>query len=286
LGTAFLEPTTIDEAAALVAQYGDDAKIIAGGASLVLLLSHRIITPAVLVSLGRIADYNFIRREPDGLHIGALTHLRDAERSTVAREFCPALARAYGVVGNVRVRNQGTVGGNLGEADFASDPPAMLAALDARVSVANTTGTREIPLRDFFLGFFSTALQPGEIITQIFVPALPATARAAYFKFTAGSNESRPTAAVAAVADIGADNRCRELRVAIGAAVETPQRLPPAEAMARGGELTDAVIGTIAEEYARTLEPIDDAFQSAWYRREVIRVFVRRALTEVRDGNR
>lgn len=284
--TSFLEPTTVAEAASLLAQYGDDARVIAGGASLVLLLAHRMVTPAMLVSLGRVRGHDSIRREAEGLRLGALAHLRDVERSGAVRDFCPALARAYGVVGNVRVRNQGTVGGNLGEADYASDPPAMLLALDASVNATGAAGARGIPLGDFFLGFYSTALKPDEIMTSVFVPNLPLAARTSYLKFTSRSNEGRPSVAVAAVASLDDVGRCREIRVAVGAAIDIPRRLPEVEAKARGQRLDDGLIEAVAGEYAQQLEPIDDAVESAWYRREMIRVFVRRALAEVRDGHR
>ncbi len=279
--TEFLEPTTLPEAARLLAQRGDDAKIIAGGTAVTLLLQHKLIAPAALISLGHIRDYAFIRRAADGLHIGALAHLRDMERSNVVREFCPALARAFSVVGNVRVRNQATVGGNLAEADPNSDPPSMLLALDARVNITSPTGQHEIPLQTFFTGLMTTALRPDEILSEIILPALPASTRAAYLRHTSRSMEARPSVSVAAVADFDSVGRCADLRVAVGAAIATPQRLAQVEARARGEKLTDMLIETIADEYAQALEPLDDALESAWYRREMIRVFVRRALKEI-----
>ena len=282
----FLEPTTLDEATALLARHGDAAKIIAGGTAVVLMLQQKLIAPAALISLGRIPGCDFIRQETDGLHLGALTRLRAIERSTVVREFCPALARAFGVVGNVRVRNQATLGGNLAEADYASDPPAMLLALDARVNAIGPTRERQIPLSEFFFGFYTTALAPDEILTEVIIPPLPSAARAAYLKYTSRSAEDRPCVGVAAFADMDNSGRCTNLRVAVGAAVETPQRLVAVEATACGEKLTDELIAVIADEYARSLDPLSDARGSAWYRREMIRVFVRRALLEVRDGDR
>ena len=282
----FLEPASLDEAATLLAQHAGSAKIIAGGTALVLMLQQRLIAPAVLVSLGRIPGWDFVRPEADGLHVGALTRLRVAERSRLVRDFCPALARAFSVVGNVRVRHQATLGGNLAEADYASDPPAMLLALDAQVKLFGPSGERQIPLSEFLLGFYTTALAPDEILIEVIIPALPASARAAYLKYTSRSAEDRPCVGVAALADVDESGRCRQVRVAVGAAVETPRRLADAEAMARGEQLTDGVMAAIADAYARALDPLSDVRGSAWYRREMIRVFVRRALTEVRDGYR
>jgi carbon-monoxide dehydrogenase medium subunit len=216
------------------------------------------------------------------LHIGALTTLRDIERSDVVKQFCPALAHTCSVVGNVRVRNQATIGGNLSAADYAADPPAMLTALDARVQVQGPEMKREIPLREFFVGFYTTSLEPNEILSEVIIPALPSSSRAAYHKYTSISAEGRPCVAVGAVADFDDDGRCADLRVAVGAAVETPQRVADTEAMARGSTLTDELVADIANEYSLKLDPLTDVRGSAWYRREMIRVFVKRALEEVR----
>ncbi len=282
----FLEPSDFSEAVTLLTQYGDDAKIIAGGTSVVLMLQQRLIAPTVLVSLGRVPDHGFIHLGDDGLHIGALTNLRDLERSGTVQSFCPALAHTFRVVANVRVRNQGTIGGNLSAADYAADPPAMLTVLDARVRVLGPEKRREISLSEFFLGFYTTTLEPNEILTEVIIPKLRSSARAAYHKFTSISAEGRPCVAVGAVADFDADDKCRDLRVAVGAAVETPQRVREAEGMALGHTLTDELVAAIAEEYARTLDPLTDVRGSAWYRREMIRVFVKRALEEVRNDHR
>ena len=279
----FLEPTNFTEASTLLAEYGDDAKAIAGGVSVTLMLRQKLIAPAVLVSLGRIKDGDHIRLEPDGLHIGALARIHDLDRSQIVRGFCPALAHTFSVVGNVRVRNQATLGGNLSGADYAADPPSMLMALDARVQVIGPERTREIPLKEFFLGFYTTALEPAEILTGIIIPQ---PVRAAYFKYTSISAEGRPCVAVGAAANFDPDNLCRDLRIAVGAAVETPQRVERAEAMAHGQTLTDELVAAIAQEYSRSLDPLTDVRGSAWYRREMIRVFVKRALEEVRNGNR
>lgn len=282
----YREPTSFADASALLREYGDEAKLIAGGTAVVLMLQQKLIEPAMLVSLGRIPEHDFIRQEKDGLHVGALTLLRAAEQSKNLQDFSLALAHSFGVVGNIRIRNQATVGGNLAEADYASDPPAMLLALDARVIVTNGEGQREIPLDEFFLGFYTTALEADEIITELIIPPLPETARATYLKYTSRSAEDRPCVGVAALVDFSPDGHCNDLRVSVGAAVETPQRLPEVEAQAKGETLSDDLIKDIAEEYAQQLDPLEDERGSAWYRTEMMRVFIRRALTEVRDGNR
>jgi len=282
LSIKFLEPTNIPEAVTLLNEHADDSKVIAGGTSVVLMLQQKLIMPSVLISLGRIEGHNYIRLEDDGLHIGALTKLSDIERSEVVKKFYPALAHTFSVVGNIRVRNQATIGGNLSAADYAADPPAMLTALDARVQVQGPSEKREIPLSEFFLGFYTTALEPNEILTEVIIPTLPSSARAAYYKYTSISAEGRPCVAVGAVADFDDDGKCSDVRIAVGAAVETPQRVTEAEATAHGSNLTDELVAAIAEEYSLKLDPLTDVRGSAWYRKEMIRVFVKRALEEVR----
>jgi carbon-monoxide dehydrogenase medium subunit len=278
----FLEPTSFSEAITLLDQHADVAKIIAGGTSVVLMLQQKLIAPTVLISLGRVPNYDFIRHEGDGLHIGALTKLRDIEHSDVVKKFCPALAHTFSVIGNVRVRNQATIGGNLSAADYAADPPAMLTALDARAQVQGPEKKREISLNEFFLGFYTTVLESNEILTEVIIPTLPSSARAAYHKYTSISAEGRPCVAAGAVADFDADGKCLDLRIAVGAAVETPQRVREAEVLARGSTLTDELVAAIAEGYSLKLDPLTDVRGSAWYRREMIRVFVKRVLEEVR----
>jgi carbon-monoxide dehydrogenase medium subunit len=281
MGARLIQPESLPGVWGALGQYGDEAKIIAGGTAVVLMLQQKLIAPEVLISLGRVPNLDYIRLAEDGLHLGPLALLRDMERSPLVRERYPGLADACGVVGNVRIRNQATVGGNLAEADYASDPPAMLLALDASVTATGPSGPRTIPLSDFFLGFYTTALRPDELITGIFVPALPPDSRTTYLKFQSRSSEDRPCVGVAAVAAFD-DGTCTDLRVAVGAACETPRRLPEIEALAHGQALTDELVTEIAEQYAANIETLEDLRGSAWYRTQMIRVHVRRALEEMR----
>jgi len=279
----FLRPQTMTAALEAIAQYGHDAKAIAGGTAVVLMLQQRLIATNVLVSLENIPGLDAIRSSGNGLHIGPMTRLRDVARSPLVQVRWPALARACAEVGNVRIQNQATLGGNLAEADSASDPPAVLLALDASVTAATLTGVRRIPLADFFQGFFTTALKPDELITEIFVPAPPAGCRMTYRKFKSRSSEDRPCVGVAAITSFDEDV-ATEVRVAVGAASETPVRLPAVEALAKGQPLSDGLIAEIAEGYAAGVEPLDDLRGSAWYRTRMVRVHVRRALEEIRRG--
>jgi carbon-monoxide dehydrogenase medium subunit len=283
LTVQFARPASLPDALALLAERGDEAKALAGGTAGVLMLRQGLIAPKILVDLGRLPDLNHIHLETDGLHLGPLVRLREVERSPEVIRRYPALAQACGAVGNVRVRNQATLGGNLAEADYASDPPAMLLALGASVQATSVTGTRWIPLSEFFLGFYATALEPGELITDILIPGLSGDVPTAYLKYKSRAAHDRPCLGVAVVASFEGE-ACAELRLAVGAACETPRRLPEVEALAQDHPLSDDLIRQIAEGYAAGVETLDDLRGSAWYRTQMIRVYVRRALEEVRRG--
>ena len=161
----------------------------------------------------------------------------------------------------------------------------MLLALNAEVSMSGPVGTRVLPLSNFFLGFYTTALEADELITDIFIPRPSPGSRMAYIKYCSRSAEDRPCVGVAAVADFNGEV-CRGLRVAVGAACEIPQRLPEVEALSMGERLTDALVDEIAESYAAGIDTLEDSRGSAWYRKQMIRVFVKQALEEVGDGRR
>jgi carbon-monoxide dehydrogenase medium subunit len=281
----FIQADSLDGALATLAEYGDDAKVVAGGTALTLMLEHKLIAPDLLLGIGTLPGLNSLNLTKDGMQIGSLVSLRSLELSPEVRQAFPALAAACGEVGNVRVRNQATLGGNLGEADYASDPPTVLAILDAEVQVASQDGTRMIPLAEFFYGFFTTAIEPEELITGISIPSRPEGSRSVYLKYKSRSSEDRPCVGVAALAKVE-EGVCKDLRVAVGAACEIPERLPDIEAMAVGQPMTDELIEEVAESYSTEIETLEDLRGSAWYRRQMIRVHVKRALVEVRNGNR
>jgi len=281
-----LQPTSLDEALSQLSAKSDETKIISGGTALVIMLKNRLIAPTTLLSLSGLQELRGIRHEPGiGLRIGALATIREAETSPIVRERQPILAQTFGKVGNIRVRHAATVGGNLSEADYASDPPCVLVALRARAKARSARAEREIPLMDFFKGFYETALAPDEILTELIVPdALPET-RAAYVKYVSRSSEDRPCVGMAAVVENQADGSCKSLRLVAGAVAETPQEIASAEALAGGKRLTDTVIDEIADAYSSAIEPLSDLRGSAWYRKQIIRVMARRAMQQALDGH-
>jgi carbon-monoxide dehydrogenase medium subunit len=245
------------------------------------MLQNRLIAPEVLVSLGDIPGLNGIEATGGGATIGALATLSACERSPVMQERLPVLADTYRQVANVRVRNAATVGGNLTEADYASDPPAVLVALRATAHVVGPRGRREIPLAQLFTGFYETSLAADELLTEIVIPSLPESARGTYLKYTSRSSEDRPCVGVCAIVARAPDGTCRDVRVVVGAVDEVPREIPSAEALAHGQQLNDELIGEIAARYSVEIEPLSDLRGSSWYRQEMIKVFVRRALQQV-----
>lgn len=281
----FLVAESVEHAVEALERYGDEATVIAGATAVTIMLQQGLIDPAAIVSIGRINGLRGVEQGDGWLRIGALTTHREVELDPTVRESLPVLATTFGVVANVRVRNAATVGGVVAEADYASDPPALLSVLDAEIDVVGPEGERSVAIGDFLLGFYETALEPGEIVTRVRVPLLPPGTGAVYEKFTTRSSEDRPCVGVAAVVRLEADGEtCADLRVAVGAAAETPQRFAEVERNARGAAVDEESARTIADGYAERIDPLSDMRGSDWYRREMIRVWVRRAILRAREA--
>lgn len=278
-----VEPKTLHEACFILA---DDANIkpVAGGTALLTIIKQGLLLPKRLVNLKKITDGSAISfDEKHGLRIGALATINEIETSALVREHYPALAEACHVVANIRIRNMATLGGNLAHGDSQSDPPTVLAALDARVEIMDAKGCRELPLAEFQLGSYETALAPGEMVSAILIPPPIIGTRGHYIKFTTGSSEERPCAGVAAFSRIE-NGICRELRLAVGAVSPRPVRIIAGEERAMNQQLTSDLIQTIANEASRAVEPIDDLRGPAYYKRHLVGVLVRRAITAVANG--
>lgn len=281
-----LQPASLDEAIVYLGTHAGETKILSGGTALVIMLKNRLISPVSLLSVGHLKELRDIRHERGvGLRIGALATIREVEMSALMREKNSTLAETFGKVGNVRVRNAATVGGNLSEADYASDPPCVLVALRARVKAKSVRGEREIPVTELFKGFYETALAPDEIMTELIVPDPAPGSRSAYLKYISRSSEDRPCVGMAVVVENEPDGSCKELRLVAGAVSEVPQEIESAEAMARGQRLTDSLIEEISGAYAAGIEPLSDLRGSAWYRKQIIRVMARRAIQQAMAGN-
>jgi carbon-monoxide dehydrogenase medium subunit len=273
----FLEPRTMAEASGMLADHGDAARLLAGGTALVLLMRNRLASPSHVVYLGGVPDLDRIVIDDDGLRMGALaTHAAIAAHPGIRARY-PVIADTAGVVANPQIRNVATIGGNLCHGDPASDPPACLLALGARVRAVRGAVARDIALDDFFTDYYENALAPGEIVAEVFVPAPPPGARAAYTRFVTSAAESRPLVAVGVRLTL-AGGACTEARIALGAVAPVPRRATRAETFLRGRTLTPDVVAEAALLAVADLDLVSDFRGSADYRRDVARVTVRRTL--------
>jgi carbon-monoxide dehydrogenase medium subunit len=242
-----------------------------------LVLKQGFLFPSALIALNQVSGLSDIKFDTKmGLTLGAMVRHRAIERHELIAWHFPMLAATFGMVANVRIRNQATLGGCLCDADYASDPPAMLIALDAQVHLQTAQADRWLLVEDFITGHYQTAIQAGELLTEVFVPVLPKGSRGVYLKYRTRSHEDRPCVGVAVVMQM-ADGVVSKLRVVVGAVAERPQRVPDAENLALGKPMTESLARQIGEAYADTIDPLDDIRGSSWYRRQMIRVLVRRA---------
>jgi len=281
-----VEPESLTEALDAFAKLDGEARFVAGGTALIPMIRLGLVKPDRLISLNRLTALTQIRLLDDGaLGLGAMATHADIHRERLVRAGWPLLAEAVKRVASPAIRTSGTIGGNLAYAEAASDPAPALMCLDAEVHVAGRAGWRSVPITRFFRGFYEAALEPGEIVTAVRMPPPPNGARSGYIKFTSRSAEDKPLVGVAAllVLDSG---RCTEARIGLGGVAPTPIRAGRAETVLRGEALSDATIRAAAEAAAHEAEPLSDLMGSADYRREMIRVWVRRLLVSLRDGAR
>jgi len=267
------EPRSLDEALSLRSEHGEEATVVAGGSFLGIVMNQGFLAPTMLVALRNVPDLDSIEPEDGYLRIGAMTTHRAVERSPAVRDGWPSLAFTFSVVASPRVRNQATVGGVVADADYASDPPAMLVALSAQVVARSVRGKREIPMDEFVLDHYETALEGDELVVEIRVPR--GDGPSVYRKFRSRSGEDRPCVSVAAAQEGGG------LRVVVGAVAGRPQYFPEVCDLAHGERLDGELAAEIGRRYAEGIEPISDSRGSARYRRRVIAVEVRRALEDL-----
>lgn len=270
-------PDTLEEAVALLAKHGDGAKALAGGQSLVPLLTLRLARPDVVVDLNHLEALRAVRRESDDVVIGALVRHRALERGEGPLRDCPILQEAAALIGNVRVRTLGTIGGSLAHADPAAELPAVARALDGTLVVRGAAGERAIPAHEFFVGALTTALAPDEVIVGIRLPVLGPGVGYAVTEFTRRAGDFAIVAAVAVV-EVRPAGEIARARVALAGVGSTPLRLPGVEAALASERPDPRILRRAAEGASREIEPEGDAHASAAYRRHLARVLTARAL--------
>ena len=279
-------PRSLDEALAILGEYGEDARVVAGGTALVTMMRQRLVQPRCLVSLRDVPGLERIEAN-GGLRLGALVTHREAEISPLIRERLPVLAETFRRVATVRIRHMATVGGALAHGDPNQDPPVTLLALAATVEVRGARGARGIPVAEFFRDYYETALEPGELVTAVTVPSLPAATGAAFLKFLPRTADDYATVAAAAIVTLEPDGaRCREARVALGSVGLTPLRATSSERLLAGEALGEGLLQAAGEAAKTAVDPLSDHRGSAAYKREMTGVMVGRALGQAWEAAR
>ena len=267
----YLRPATIEEAVALLELHGTEAKVLAGGHSLVPAMKLRLAQPKVVIDVGRIADLNYIRAQGGHIAIGAMTTHRDIEASALLRDKCPLLSELAPQIGDAQVRNRGTMGGSLVHADPAADWPAAILALEAELEIAGSNGRRVVTAAGFFVEMMETAVKSNEILCEIRVPMT--TKSVAYVK----SVQKTSGFAVAGVAAV-ADKAKKTVRVGVTGVAAKPYRAAGVERALGGRDLNKEAIRQAADKAAEGVEPLNDIHASAAFRSHLAQVNVRRAL--------
>ena len=274
----YFRPKTIPEAIAFLQQYGDDAKILSGGQSLIPMMKLRLARPSYLVDINRIEGLSHIKEESGFLKIGGLTREAELEASPVVRAKYPIIIDTAHVIADPQVRNLATVGGNLAHGDPANDHPATMLALGAQIVATGSKGERVIPIEDFFLSLFSTALQHDEILTEIRIPIPPPRSGGAYFKLERKVGDFA-TAAVAAQLTLDGNSTCQRVRIGLTNVGPTPIKARRAEDFLRGNKLDGSTIAQAAQLAADESEPSADLRGPVEYKKSLVKELTKRALT-------
>jgi len=279
-----VEPTSLPEASACLEHYGEEAKLYAGGSELLLVMRLGLLRPKVLINIKPIPGLDRLELESGQLMLGSLVTHRKLEISALVSEKFPLIARMESKVANVRVRNVGTLGGNLAFAEPHSDPATLFLVYEAEVVIQSHQRQRRIPLSDFFLGPYETVMEPTEILREIRIPPMPQGMRGAYIKW--GVLE-RPTLNVAVGARLAEGKWLEAVRAAVGCVGPKPLRLVQLEESLRGLELSaaDQYIAKSQEVLKKLLKPVSDIYGSGDYKAYMVKTLLRRALRQAVEGN-
>ncbi len=275
----YLAPTQLAEAVEFLRRFGDDAKLLAGGQSLVPMMKLRVARPKVLIDIHRIADLNYIREESDAIRLGAMTRHVQIEESSLIREKIPMLAEAASKIADTQVRNRGTLGGGLVQADPCGDYGAVVLALNAQMKCVGTRGERVIPATDFFTFAYTTALETDEILTEIVMP-LPDKCSAGVFLKLEKVAGDFAIASAAVQLSLDSGGACNEIGIGVTGAGTVPQKAWSVESLLRGKTMTSALIDQAGQMIQESAEPIEDLRGSAAYKKKVLSAILRRAIRE------
>jgi len=275
----YLSPSGLKEALTFLSEYKDKCKIIGGGQSLLILMRQGLVSPEYLIDIKHLKELNYIHFDSkEGLKIGATTTHRAIEKSSLINEHFPVLINMEQNLASIQTRNWGTIGGNLAHADPAGDPGPVLIALKAIVKVANKDRERTLPIEEFFLDYFETALEEGELLLEIQIPVTPPKTATVYEKFNIIKNEQ---AIVSVAASITLDKNglnCTDARIVLGASAPIPKRVKEAEQMLVGQKLTDGLLDQVSKKASEEAEPVADIHATEEYRRYLVQVLTKKTL--------
>ena len=274
----YLAPTTLQEAVSLLSTHRDEAKLLAGGHSLLPMMKLRLAAPAYLIDLGRIPDLAYLRESSGRLYLGPMTTHFMIETSDLLKQRLTALSEAAGMIGDVQVRNKGTIGGSMAHADPAADLPAVMQMAEAQFKLLGPRGERMVAAEQFFVDLLTTAVQPDEVLAEIQLPLPPARTGTAYLKvFQKASGFA--IVGIAARLTLGADGKtCQAARVGITGVAAKTFSAPAVEQALEGRAMDDATIAAAAEHASDGVEPLSDLHASGDYRLALARVYTKRAL--------
>jgi carbon-monoxide dehydrogenase medium subunit len=273
----YFSPKTLEEALILLDKYQDECKVIAGGQSLLILMRQRLVMPEYLIDIKGISELNYIKSDAtEGLKIGALTTHRAIEKSPAMKNGFSVLAEMEHRLASIQTRNWGTIGGNICHADPTGDPMPVLIALNATLSTASLKGERNMAVDDFCLDYFETALEPGELLTEIQVPAVPPHTGTAYTKFNIIESDMATVGVAVSITLESGDGTCQDVRIVLGACAPVPMRAKQAEEVLRCKKITDSLLKEAGQIASQEADPISDISASEEYRRELVKVLVKR----------
>lgn len=271
-------PATLDEALRLLSRHGDEAKILAGGHSLLPMMKLRLALPRYVVDIGRLRGMDYIREENSKIAVGALVTHAQIAASALLREKCPLLPESAAVIGDMQVRNRGTIGGSLAHADPAADYPAAILALGAEMVVQSISGKRTIPAEKFFVDLLATGIRPGEILTEVRVPVRRDDEGSAYFKFHQPASGFAIVGAAARIT-MGKGVKIEDIALGMTGVGSKAYRATAVEKALSGKNVSEKLIAEACTKAAQGVDPLSDIFASADYRREMASVFARRAIS-------
>jgi carbon-monoxide dehydrogenase medium subunit len=276
----YFDPRSIGEAVSLLKEHEDEAKILAGGQSLIPLLNMRVARPEVLVDVNKVAGLDYVREVDGGLAVGALTRHRTVERSALVQSRQPLLHAATRFIGHPQIRNRGTIGGSLVHADPAAEYPAVALVLGAEIRATGPEGERTIEAEDLFVTYLTTALEPTEMVTEVRLPALSARMGWSFME-VARRHGDFALAGVAVTVTLGSGGTCSEARIALFGVGPTPLRVREAEQMVVGGKPSEKLFEQVGQKASEEIDdPLSDIHASAEFRQHLAKVLTRRALAE------